>query len=112
MCADGCVAVLAHGSFDGRPTHQSAALLGDMAPSDFLVGLAVAGSQSGPAGQMPGALEPRDITDLGNEDGAQGRADSGNGLDALIAEVAGQPWADLPLEHGNFAVDVLNQIAE
>ena len=22
------------------------------------------------------------------------------------------PWADLPLEHGNFAVDVLNQIAE
>jgi hypothetical protein len=61
---------------------------------------------------VAGRGEPRDITDLGHEDGGQYRADAGNGLDGVVAEVAGEVRGGLLFEHGDLAVDVIDQIAQ
>jgi len=73
------VGALAGHRLDGRPAHETRALLGDMAPADLLVGLAVRRSEPGPAAQVSGRREPRDVADLGHEDRGEDRTASYNG---------------------------------
>src|SRR5271168_3796255 len=110
--ADGARTTLAGLRLDGGPAHKARALLGDMAPTDQLVGLAVGGRDSGPAAQVPSTLEPRDVADLCHEDRGQYRADTREGLNGLVAEVASERGSDLLFEHGDLAVDKLDQIPQ
>ena len=63
---------------DRGPADQPGALLGDPAAVHVGVGLVVLGGQPGPAGQLRGAGEPGDVTDLGDEHRAQDRPDPGD----------------------------------
>ncbi len=112
MASDGRIGALAGHGLDGGPTHESRALLGDVAPVDRGVGFFVRRGQPSPAAQMPRRGEPRDVADLGHEYRGQHWSDTGNGLHGVVAEVAGEVWGALLLEHGEFAVDVSDQVAQ
>ena len=68
--------------------------------------------EPGPAAEVAGRGEPRDIADLGHEDRGQHRADAGNGLDGVVAEVAGEIRGGLFFEQGDLAVGVIDQVAQ
>src|SRR5208283_4513024 len=104
MVTDRCLATLTHHGFDGGPPEQAAALFGDVAATDFLVGLVVGGGDPGPTAELTRGREPRDVTDLGHHDCRQHRADPGDGTDGLEPEIAGHIGLDLGLDHGYFPV--------
>jgi hypothetical protein len=76
-----------------------------MSPADLLVGLVVSGCEPSPAPQVAGGREPRDIANLGPELRGEHGADAGDGLNGVVAEVAGEVRGDVLLEHGDLAVD-------
>ena len=61
---------------------------------------------------MPGGEESRDVADLGHEYRGQHRADPGNGLHGVVAEVAGEAGGALFFEHGDLVVDRLDQVPQ
>jgi hypothetical protein len=54
---------------------------------------------------MAGALEPCDVPDLSHEYRSQHRADAGNGLHSVVAEVTSEVRGGLLFEHGDLAVE-------
>jgi len=83
--------------------------LGDPATVHGGVGLAVARGQPGPAGQLRGAGEPGDVTDLGDEHRREHRADPGNGLDRGVAGIGAQSPGDEVGEQPDLELEVLDQ---
>jgi hypothetical protein len=77
-----------------RPSHEFAALLGDVSAPHDGVGFAVGGGQTGPRAQVRGVGETRDVADLGDEHRRQHRTHAGQLLDRLIATVSRQPLGD------------------
>jgi len=78
-------AVEALDRFDGGPTDQVVALLGDPSTVDRGVGLTVAGGDPGPGAQLLGPVKAGHVADLGHEHRAQHRPDAGDGLDPRCA---------------------------
>ena len=70
-------AVEALDRFDGGPTDQVVALLGDPSTVDRGVGLTVAGGHPGPGAQLLGPVKAGHVADLGHEHRAQHRPTPG-----------------------------------
>ena len=69
------------------------------------------GGHARPAAQVPGRGEAADIADLGHEDGRLYRHPV-QGLDGPVATVVRQLVVDLPLDHGDLAVEDLQEAAQ
>src|SRR4029453_204390 len=80
-------AVVADYRFECRPPHQLGSLLGDPAPGDFGVGLAMERRESRPRAQRLGGTEPGHVTDLSHEDRGEHTPNPVDGLHRLIATV-------------------------
>ena len=52
------------------------------------------------------------IADLGHEDRGQHRADARDGLDSVVAQIAGEDGGDLVLDHLDLAIDVPDELAQ
>jgi hypothetical protein len=79
---------------------------------DFGVGLAMTGRQPRPRAQRLRGAEASHVTGLGDEDGRDGAAHAGEGLDRLIPGVVAQLLVDETPEHRHLAVVTLDQIAK
>ena len=112
VASDGRVGALSDYALDGGPAHEAGPLLGDVAPVHRDVGLFVDRGQPGPAAEMAGALEPCDVPDLGHEYRSQHRADAGNGLHSVVAEVTSEVRGGLLFEHGDLTINVLDQVPQ
>src|SRR5829696_3672757 len=106
------VAHRAGDGFHGGPAQQAGSLLGDVAALDVGVGLAVARGEPGPRAQMAGAVEPMDVSDLGNEHGAEHGADAAQRLDRVVAGVAAQAAVGPGVAVADLTVIQVDQFAQ
>lgn len=98
--------------FDERPAQQPRSLLGDLAAPRLGVGLMVLGCESGPRTQVRGCRKAGHVTDLGDENRGDGRADTLDRLHRPIATIALEVLMDVALEHHDLAVVVLDQLPQ
>jgi hypothetical protein len=59
-----------------------------------------------------GSDEARYVADLGHEDSGQDRADTGDCLDGVVADVVFEPVGDPTVELGHLPVVNLDQVAK
>src|SRR3954454_18537219 len=105
-------AVVADDRLECRPTHQLRTLLRDLAAHDLGIGLPMSRRQAGPRTERFGRSEPTDVTDLGDEDRAEGATDPVEGLDGLVTTVVAQQFVDATFEHPDLPVVTVDQIPQ
>ncbi len=100
-----------HG-FDCCPSDQPRALLGDVATAHGGVPLVVAGGQPSPRAEVGRPGEAGDVADLGYEYRGDGGSHPGDGLDHVVAAVAGEAVGNLAPQMFDLAVEGVDELQQ
>jgi hypothetical protein len=87
-------------------------LFGDGTAADGGIGLAMAGGESSPAGQLFRTGEPVNVTNLGGEDRSEGRSDPADLLDDPIPAMTAKPLSNHHPKHLDLTVIGIDQLQQ